>query len=67
MLRKLILGLASAAVLTMTALTPVLADIPTCMKFPNPDTCPYGGSPKPANNQEAAHNQTRPFDNLLNR
>jgi hypothetical protein len=67
MLKKLILGLASAAVLTMTALTPALADIPTCMKFPNPDTCPYGGSPKPANNQEAAHNQTRPFDNLLNR
>jgi hypothetical protein len=51
MLRKLIIGLASAAALTATVVTPALADIPYCMKYPNPNTCPYGGSPNASKNQ----------------
>jgi hypothetical protein len=46
MLRKLIIGLASAAALTASVVTPAMADIPYCMRYPNPDNCPYGGSPQ---------------------
>jgi len=54
MLRKLIIGLASAAALTATALTPALADVNYCMDHPNANTCPYGagyvdGSPQAMN------------------
>jgi hypothetical protein len=41
MLKKLIIGLASAAAVTAYALTPALADVLYCMDHPNPETCPY--------------------------
>ena len=56
MIRTLIIGLASVAALTATALTPALADVNYCMDHPNPNTCPYGAgavdeSPLQLNNQ----------------
>jgi hypothetical protein len=48
MLRTTAIGLAAAASLTLAALTPALADIPSCMKQPNADTCPTMGAPTPA-------------------
>jgi hypothetical protein len=41
MVRKLIIGLASAAAVTTYALTPALADVTYCMDRPNAETCPY--------------------------
>jgi hypothetical protein len=56
MLRKLIIGLFSAATLTASALTPALADVNYCMDHPNAETCPYGAgavdeSPQQLNSQ----------------
>ncbi len=51
MLKKLMIGLAAAAALTGAAAAPAFAYIPVCMEAPNPDTCPYGGSPKVTNQQ----------------
>jgi hypothetical protein len=48
MLRTTAIGLAAAASLTLAALTPALAEIPSCMKQPNADTCPTMGAPTPA-------------------
>jgi hypothetical protein len=42
MLRKLMIGLASAAALSAYTLTPTLADVNYCMDHPNAETCPYG-------------------------
>jgi len=42
MLRKLIIGLASAGALTAIAIPPALADVNYCMDHPNAETCPYG-------------------------
>jgi len=58
MLRQLIIGLASAAALTVTALTPALADVNYCMDHPNPNTCPYGAGAvdeSPQNLNSEAH------------
>jgi len=41
MVRKLIIGLASAAVVTAYALTPALADVTYCMDHPSAEKCPY--------------------------
>jgi len=56
MLKKLIIGLTSAAALTLAALTPALADVNYCMDHPNANKCPYGAgavdeSPQSLNNQ----------------
>ncbi|MEG6507450.1 hypothetical protein V6C03_00520 [Methyloligella sp. 2.7D] len=61
MLKKLMIGLASAAVLTGAAATPALAVIPHCMEAPNPDTCPYGGAPT------VTQKQTHLFDRFYQR
>lgn len=61
MLRTTALGLAAAASLSLAALTPALADVPTCVKQPNADTCPTFGSPTPsaAATYEAPHRHMR--------
>jgi hypothetical protein len=41
MVRKLIIGLASAAAVTAYALTPALADVTYCMDHPSAEKCPY--------------------------
>ncbi len=55
MLRKLFIGLASAAALTGVAVTPGLAMIPQCMETPDADTCPYAGAPTPKTPLHDAH------------
>lgn len=58
MLRKLIIGFASAAAVTASALTPALADVNYCMNEPNADTCPYGAGAvdeSPQNLNKQAH------------
>lgn len=44
MTRTIVIGLAAAS-LSLAALTPALADISTCAKEPNADTCPTMGAP----------------------
>jgi hypothetical protein len=45
MLRSAAIGFAAAGMLIFGALTPALADVPNCMKYPNAETCPTMGQP----------------------
>jgi hypothetical protein len=49
MLRITALGFAVATALSLAAVTPGLADISTCTKLPDADTCPTMGPPTQSN------------------
>jgi hypothetical protein len=55
MLKKLIIGLASAGALTAAALTPAFADVNYCMDHPNANTCPYGAGAVDESPQSLSH------------
>jgi hypothetical protein len=59
MLRTIAIGVAATAALSLAALTPALADVPTCMKQPNADTCPTMGAPTPKASQQTAPKNLR--------
>jgi hypothetical protein len=44
MTRTIVIGLAAAS-LSLAALTPALADVSSCAKQPNADSCPTMGAP----------------------
>jgi hypothetical protein len=48
MLTRIAIALAAGSLLVLGAMTPALADIANCMKYPNADTCPTMGAPTPA-------------------
>ena len=45
MLRKTVIGLATTAALTLTALTPAFAAASQCVEQPNTNSCPTFGLP----------------------